>query len=167
MTYELQQARVFSRGSVNYDSTQDTKDHISRVNSLMEKAAQNLIARGLVHDQSKLESPEKEYFDELTPKLRESTYGSPEYWGNIRALEPALKHHYSKNSHHPQFYENGVNGMDLFDIVEMFMDWKAAAERHADGDLVKSIQVNKERFNLSDQLVDIFNNTLKVFNDAE
>lgn len=52
-----------------------------------------------------------------------------------------------------------VDGMTLLDLVEMFCDWKAATERHADGSIVKSIQHNKGRFNISPQLVSILENT--------
>jgi hypothetical protein len=49
--------------------------------------------------------------------------------------------------------------MDLYDIIEMFLDWKAATERHADGDILKSIEINKGRFKMSEQLYEIFLNT--------
>ena len=51
--------------------------------------------------------------------------------------------------------------MTLLDLVEMFCDWKAATERHADGSLEKSIQHNKVRFELSDQLAGILENSRK------
>ena len=146
---------------MKYDSTKDTLLHIKRVNELLSLAAIELLARGREHDNSKLESPEKELFDEYTPKLKDSTYGSDEYKANLKGLEPALKHHYMNNSHHPEHYENGINGMDLFDLIEMFMDWKAAGERHEDGSMERSIEINKDRFKLSDQTVDIFINTAK------
>lgn len=46
-----------------------------------------------------------------------------------------------------------------FGQKEMFFDWKAAGERHADGNIYKSIEINKDRFKLSKQTVDIFKNT--------
>lgn len=55
--------------------------------------------------------------------------------------------------------EHGVSGMDLFDLVEMFFDWKAATERMSSGDIHKSIDINTKRFNLSPQLVRILRNT--------
>ena len=61
-------------------------------------------------DNSKLESPEKELFDEYTPKLKDCTYGSDEYKEFLKGLKVALDHHYANNSHHPEHYENGVNG---------------------------------------------------------
>lgn len=144
---------------MNYDSKPDTLLHIKRVAQLLTEAASELIRRANIHDDSKLESPEKELFDELTPKLKGLTYGSKEYKECLGQLKIALDHHYKNNSHHPEHYPNGINGFDLFDLIEMFFDWKAAGERHADGNIFKSIYINKERFKMCDQLVDIFNNT--------
>lgn len=142
-----------------YDSKADTLLHIKRVNELLGGAARELIFRGDVHDESKLKSPEKELFDEMTPKLKGTSYGSDKYKGYLKELKVALDHHYANNSHHPEYYPNGVNGFDLFDLIEMLMDWKAATERHDDGDIRKSIEINKERFGISDQICDIFRNT--------
>jgi hypothetical protein len=112
-----------------------------------------------VHDSSKLEEPEKAAFDEFTPKLAATTYGSPEYQESLDGLGEALKHHYANNSHYPEFHKDGVRDMHLVDIVEMFCDWQAATERHADGDIMKSIDINQKRFGFSDDLRDIFRNT--------
>lgn len=144
---------------MSYDSKADTLLHIKRVAQLLTEASAELIKRANVHDNSKMENPEKEMFDEFTPKLKDCTYGSDEYKGYLKELGVALKHHYENNSHHPEHYPNGVNGFDLFDLVEMFFDWKAATERHADGNIYKSIEHNKNRFELSDQVCEIFKNT--------
>ncbi len=145
----------------NYDSKADTLLHIKRVNELLGQGATELICRGIIHDNSKLVDPEKPLFDNLTPKLKELTYGSKEYSASLDELSVALKHHYENNSHHPEHYNNGIDGMNLFDLIEMFFDWKAAGERHADGNIYKSIEHNKTRFKISDQLVSILENTAK------
>jgi len=144
-----------------YDSRADTLAHTRRVGQLLNEAAIELLKRANKHDDTKLESPEKELFDEYTPKLKETTYGSDEYKEHLKGLKVALDHHYENNSHHPEHYDEGVNGFDLFDLVEMFFDWKAATERHADGDIMKSIEINKGRFNLDPQVVQILTNTAK------
>lgn len=149
---------------MNYDSTKDTLLHIKRVSQLLTEAASELIRRANIHDNSKLESPEKEYFDEYTPKLAGSTYGSDEYKSFLKELKVGLDHHYAHNSHHPEHYENGINGFDLFDLIEMFFDWKAATERHNDGNIHKSIKINKDRFKISEQLESILSNTAKRLN---
>lgn len=143
----------------NYDSTKDTEEHIAKVRQYLNDAAEELKSRGLVHDDSKLKSPEKEIFDEFTPKLKDSTYNSPEYKQFLKDMDVALQHHYENNTHHPEHWENGINDMDLFDLIEMFIDWKAATERHDDGDIMNSIKENAGRFKLSPQLQDIMKNT--------
>lgn len=60
--------------------------------------------------------------------------------------------------------EAGIAGMDLFDLVEMFFDWKAATERMANGNIHKSIEINRERFKMDPQVADIFSNTAKRLN---
>lgn len=146
---------------MEYDSTIDTLKHIKRVSDLLMLAAGELLCRAACHDNSKLEDPEKALFDKLTPKLSDSTYGSEQYKAFLEELKPALDHHYAHNSHHPEHYSDGVEGMDLFDLIEMFFDWKAASERHKDGDIFRSIEINKDRFELSPQLVRILQNTAK------
>lgn len=50
--------------------------------------------------------------------------------------------------------------MNLIDLLEMLIDWKAAGMRHADGgDIVKSIRINQERFGYSDELANFLFNT--------
>jgi len=146
------------------DCIRDTKEHISQVREFMLIFAQELIKRALDHDQSKLENPEVDIFTEYTPKLKHSTYGSDEYKTFLSEMQVALEHHYANNSHHPEHYKNGIRGMDLADIVEMICDWKSATMRHADGDITKSIEFNKGRFNYSDDLEQIFKNSVKMFN---
>jgi hypothetical protein len=142
----------------NYDSAIDTLKHIIRVQELLNEAAFEIVNRARVHDQSKLNSPEKEQFDQAA-NLSQIEYGSPEYYESLKNLNSALEHHYANNSHHPQHYPNGIDGMDLFDLIEMFFDWKAATERTKDGNIYSSIEKNKERFAMSDQLCSIFKNT--------
>lgn len=144
-----------------YDSTNDTLKHIKRVNELLLEASMELQRRAIIHDKSKLNSPEKEFFDEFTPKLAGCTYGSDEYKEFLKGLKVGLDHHYANNSHHPEHYENGMNGFDLFDLIEMFFDWKAATERHYDGNIYKSIEINQKRFGYPDMVANIFNNTAR------
>lgn len=140
-----------------------TMRHIERVRNLLNAFITDLLQRGEQHDQSKLESPEVELFTEYTAKLATSTYGSPEYEGFRKAMGPALAHHYAKNRHHPEHHKHGVDDMTLIDILEMLADWKAASERHHDGNILKSIEVNADRFKLSPQLVRILENTARLF----
>lgn len=143
-----------------YDSRPDTEAHIARVAMYIEMIRGMLKLRADDHDASKLLSPEKECFDEITPLLKGTTYGSEEYRATLRKMKPAIDHHQKNNRHHPEFFYNGINGMNLIDLIELICDWKAASERHADGDIYRSLKINKERFGISDQLAQILTNTV-------
>jgi len=189
-----------------YDSKPDTLKHIQTVQAFLLAFRLDLVTRAKNHDASKLESPEKEAYDILTPRLAGLTYGSDEYRASLREMKPAIQHHYAANSHHPEHYKfwvcpvcqtffrddevsvathlveeirlcplcckhgtimecslepaPGIYGFDLLDLVEMLCDWKAASLRHADGDILKSIEHNVERFNLEPQVASILRNTV-------
>lgn len=143
-----------------YDSTEDTREHIRDVGHFMTETIFNLTRRMRDHDASKLVEPEKSMYDNLIPRLREVPYGSDEYKQIIAEMKPGLQHHYKNNSHHPEHYENGINGMSLLDLLEMFCDWCAASLRSG-SEFGKGLEINRERFGMSDQLYDIFLNTIK------
>lgn len=148
---------------MTYDSTEDTKDHIGKVQERIKIVTSELTIRAVRHDMSKLAEPEKAAYDNLMrfKSSHEMIYGSPDYAEGLKILGPALDHHYQNNSHHPQFYANGITGMSLLDIIEMLCDWKAAGERYKDGNIAQSLAHNKERFKISDQLFAILENTVK------
>lgn len=164
-----------------YDSTVDTMQHIGRVFHFLNIASGQLMMRAVNHDRSKLSRPEKAAYDKATPKLREATYGTPEYFAAFEPMKEAIAHHYRVNRHHPEhhvsrvFYDAGrarftydkelvadgtaISRMTLIDLLEMLCDWRAASERHADGDFESSLEYNKKRFGISDQLASILHST--------
>jgi len=142
------------------DSKVETRKHIQQVRDLIDVVINKLKWRAYFHDRSKLESPEVEIFDQFNENLPKLTYGSEEYKQNLEMVKPALEHHYKHNPHHPEYYENGIREMNLLDLIEMLCDWKAATLRHEDGDIRKSVEINQKRFGYSDELKQIFLNTL-------
>lgn len=180
-----------------YDSRNDTNDHKTKVNDYIHLFIQDLIDRGNNHDNSKLEKIEKDVFDEYSPKLKGSIFGSDEYKQNLKEMKVALDHHYKVNRHHPEHFDNKeyycdnashsekvmyykgdgkcticnndikcrytLRDMTLVDIIEMLADMKAASDRHDDGDIMRSIEIQKERFGISDELCNILINTIKYY----
>lgn len=138
----------------------ETLAHIRRVQQLLNGCIGNLLARGERHDASKLASPEVEVFTEFTPKLKNSTYGSDEYKSFLAQMKPALDHHYANNDHHPEFWPGGIWDMSLLSVLEMLCDWKAASERHSDGSIMRSIDINIERFQIPNGMRSFLKNTV-------
>ena len=163
--------------------------HISRVRDYLLEFQERLHKRGQEHDFSKLSKEELPYFEKYTPFQKTCKYGSDEYKKFLEELSPALDHHYKNNRHHPEhyiFYEcagcfekyyqtpavcsqcgysifqkrTDISQMSLVDLVEMFCDWIAAGEQHEDGgDIIRSIEINQERFGYTDELKRILINT--------
>ena len=137
-----------------------TRKHMQRVSALLGEAAIELIRRAAVHDLSKLEPVEIEplqRMQDLIDAEGQAPYGTPEYKRRTALLGDMTKHHYANNSHHPEHYPNGVDGMDLFDLIEMFFDWKAASERGEESAM--NLGAACERFAVSPQLQSILANT--------
>ena len=143
----------------------ETQKHIENVRKYIRVMTDKLTARGVEHDRLKLESPEVDVFAEYTPKLSSATYGSEEYKTFLKEMDVALQHHYANYRHHPEHFAKGINDMNLIDIAEMLCDWKAAAMRQNDGNLLKSIEMNAQRFGYDDQLKQIFINTARMLDE--
>lgn len=142
-----------------YDSREDTLAHIECVQNILNDFAAEVYSRAWHHDESKLSEPEKSLFDEWSPKLSEMEYGSDEYMDALDSLGPALEHHYRENRHHPEHFLDGVIDMNLFDLLEMLADWKAASERVSDGSVEKSLAINFKRFSIPPYIAQVLANT--------
>lgn len=145
----------------------ETQKHIEKVRKYIRFFTDKLTTRGVNHDASKLESPEVEIFAEHTDCLKDLIYDSAEYKEHLADMKPALEHHYALYRHHPEHFQNGIDDMNLIDLVEMLADWKASSERQKDGNLLLSIEKNAKRFNISAQLKQILINTAKTLDEME
>ncbi len=139
----------------------DTLKHIHRVRELLCQFILELDQRAQKHDASKLESPEKEIYGEHGAELGKVVYGSAEHATMLAKVQVANDHHYANNRHHPQHWPNGVNDMTLVDLVEMLIDWKASSERAKNGNIRKSIEINAKKYEISSQLTEIMENTVR------
>jgi hypothetical protein len=170
---ELKENNKMTTEEIEFEN--ETRKHQQRVAYFMSLLARKIIKRANTHDASKLQSPERELFCKTTAKLKGLTYGSDEYKKSLEELGPALSHHYSYNGHHPEYFRLNcyetvhgmVGAMDIVDLLEMICDWLAATDRHADGDISKSIQINRKRFNFSDDVVGILEQTVGLVRDLE
>lgn len=149
------------------DSKFKTMRHIETVRNYLNLTIKELLYRQERHDQSKLEPLEVETFEKYTPLLRDCTYGSEEYKGYLKEMNVALQNHYANNRHHPEHFEKGYLGMNLVDVLEMLIDWRASSMRHSDGNIYRSIEINQERFGYSDELRQLLENTADWLIDSD
>ena len=145
------------------DSDTSNIEHINDVRRLLTVCIMEIHKRSTEHDASKLQSPEREVFGKYYSELIETEYGTKEYEALLAKVQPAIDHHYTHNRHHPQFHKNGVDDMDLVDVLEMLIDWIASSNRTKNGNIRKSLEINKQRYKISDQLTTILENTVKRY----
>jgi hypothetical protein len=137
-----------------------TTAHIARVGEILGEFRMLLASRAIHHDRSKFEPIEAgplQEMQDLIDREGPAPYGSEEYSRRTALLAPMLKHHYARNPHHPEHYQNGIAGMSLIDVVEMICDWKAASERGRESaiNLTHSI----EKYQIDPMLAQILRNT--------
>lgn len=131
----------------------DTVKHKSWVLWYALRACRALLWRAVVHDLSKFSRVEVRGFEQARPIFERAEYGSPEYQEALDVLGPSLQHHYQSNLHHPEHFGGNVERMSPLDRLEMLCDWLAASRRKG-GDIYKSLDINSDRFGLSDAYVE-------------
>ena len=149
------------------DVMRDTLKHVYRVQDFLMVAQRVLVERIAGHDRSKFSPEEFDAFVVASPKLKHLTYGSSEYKASLDSIKPALDHHYAYSRHHIEHFPEGIRGMNLVDLLEMICDWRAATERHADGDIRSSIEKNQDRFGYSDDVKALLYNTVDLIEDYD
>ena len=143
-----------------YDSSIDAHYHIYNIQWVWA----NLVRPALderfdIHDQSKLESPEKECYDKYIPLLKKYKFGTPEYNQVKEAMrKEGMAHHIEVNRHHPEHFKNGISDMNLIDLVEHILDCYAAS-MNSDTGFDAGMQKNAERFQYPKELQEIIHNT--------
>lgn len=133
-------------------------DHKALVFFYLGRFCSSLMCRALIHDLSKFLPDEASGFSKTARIYRRIPYGGSLYKESLNRVGKSLQKHYSRCRHHPQHYEEGITGMDLLDLVEMFYDWAAASKKQVNGSLSASIEKNKERFSIEEGLVRILMN---------
>jgi hypothetical protein len=134
--------------------------HIVNVQEKIFNFCRLMQGRGLDHDASKfhpIEAGPLQEMQNLIDAEGHAAFGSEEYARRTKLLGPMIEHHYLHNSHHPEHYPDGIAGMDLLDLVEMFLDWKAASERGQDSAIGLTYCI--EKYSIPPMLAAILRNT--------
>lgn len=162
--------------------------HIKDVNGYMGTIINDLKNRSANHDQSSLGDMEQEISNKYIPKMnhlleRISFYKSDiddikspiikkyledeiehctnEYNVVVSEMESIVNSHFKDNRHHPRHFKNGINDMNLVDIMEMLSDWLALSNNNEN--IIDIINKNKTKFKLGDQLESILINTVNSY----
>jgi hypothetical protein len=136
-----------------------TLEHIRKVQILFFVVSEHMLRRALDHDASKLQEPELSGFAQLPSRKNEAEYGTETYTKMLEQAREVVSHHYKENDHHPEHFENGIEGMSLLSVLEMFIDWSVASSETKNGSIERSLTENVKRFGIEKQLASILWNT--------
>lgn len=137
--------------------------HKESVAIWLAKFSAELAYRAAMHDNSKFTPEEFGVYADNVDDFSKHEFGSEKELQLREKLLPAAKVHHSRNRHHPEHFENGIDDMNLIDLIEMLADWKSASERTPDDSLRKGMAKLKVKHKISPQLVKILENTARDF----
>lgn len=107
-------------------------EHWTKVRELLLRISQELMFRADAHDSDKLSCNRiVQAYTEPVFMLGNSDikFGTEEYAEVTASMGAGWEEHYKNADHHIEHFANGIEGMNLMQIIEMLCDWKAAAER--------------------------------------
>lgn len=147
------------------EARENVLEHSNKVKIVMTSLIQALEERADTHDHSKLSESELPRYAAYLDRMRGVKFGSSEYHKIRLEFSDAHDLHYSRNRHHPEHFERGINGMNLIDIIEMLCDWKVASVAYG-GNVRISLEIQKKALGISDQLASILLNTIDMIGET-
>ena len=134
------------------------KNHIKSVQRKLKVLIDELQKRLENHDKSKL--TDELWYWEFMDQEPKYPYGSKEYFSKKKRNEMVFQMHYKNNRHHPEHFMNGINDMNLIDIMEMLCDWISYKDDISITDAVDIVEKQSRRFGFSDEIKNLMLNTL-------
>ena len=132
--------------------------HGRAIRTNLAKIASELIHRSAVHDDSKLSDEQLDRYISRHQEIHDLKYESPKREKIEEKYKDLLKTHHSEYRHHPEHFKNGIDDMNLVDVIEMLCDWAGAG-----ADIEQSLKLNQKKYCISPQLMTLIKNTIKDF----
>lgn len=147
------------------DMKYDTSIEIEILNIIIRKLTKKIIN----HDNSKIEHiPEFNLYKNVVYKLDGLEYGTKEHTEAKQELDQGFEIHCINNRHHPEhFNSEGIEGMDMYDIIEMIIDWCSAALCRGFKYKLSSLYKRIETHNFSKGLCDILVKNIYLILDED
>ena len=119
-----------------------------------------LLDRSIDHDNSKLTPEELDGYVKNGAILDNAVIGTQEYNDTLELMKKYNNIHYNRNRHHPEHFSNGIDDMNLIDIIEMFSDWCSVSDIKNTDVLEVMENVLFKRFDIDEQLCNVIKNTI-------
>ena len=124
------------------------RDHIFGVSQRLTRFCTVLMTRAITHDNSKYSESELDDHISMAVEMDGIQYGTDTYYAIKRKYESLSAQHFANNRHHPEHHHNGIDDMNLVDVIEMLCDWLTGSE-NTGTPVERSLEINEERYNVS------------------
>lgn len=141
------------------------QEHIANVRKRMGELAGIIVSRAENHDKSKLEEPEFSGFVAMDNEPR-YPYGSEEYNDKSKRFAWLFKVHWSKNRHHPEYFDDKgefEQEANLVDVIEMLCDWVSYNGCMSYTEAYDLVEKQCRRFRFSGTMRNLLLNTLRDY----
>ena len=129
------------------------------VQDKLSTVARELISRGRTHDNSALGSPEIEVYHRFFSEYRKYKIGDPRKDEVFAQMAEAIGHHFQYNDHHPEHFENGINDMDLIQLMQFTADIMSWSEQEQ-VDIFEILPMIRDKCGMVDQVYNLICNTI-------
>ena len=129
------------------------------VQDKLSTVARELISRGRHHDNSTLGSPELEIYHRHFNEYRMYKFGDPRRDEVMNHMAEAIGHHFQYNDHHPEHFDNGINDMNLIQLMQFtaaIMSWSEQEQV----DIFELLPIIRDKCGMSDQVYQLIQNTI-------
>lgn len=109
------------------------------------------------HDKTKITNKEEhDAYEDMYNIAEKCGKDSVEYKELRENYASIIEGHNKTNRHHPEFFTGKENEMNLFDLMEILIDWKLDCDE--DGEDVHNFITNKmqKEYHMSDDIINLF-----------
>ena len=138
------------------------QDHISGVRRRVTLVCTALMNHAIIHDNSKYSEQELNAHISMADEMDGIKYGTDTYYAIKQKYESLSAEHFANNRHHPEHHPNGIDDMNLVDVIEMLCDWLTGSE-NTGTPVERSLEINEKRYHVSPQLMKLLKNTIRDF----
>lgn len=134
-------------------------EHRALVHDKMATVSRDINTRARHHDQSSLNGSEFRIYEEHFDELQKYPMFDPRRDAVLKEMRVATMYHHNANDHHPEHFDDGINGMNLIQMIEFVADIMSQSEQNGI-DVYEMLPLLKDQYDISSQLYQVILNTV-------
>lgn len=143
----------------NVTCTDYLYEHRALVHDKLATVSREINTRARRHDQSSLSGTELRIYKEHFDELQKYPIFDPRRDIVLSKMRVAIAYHHEANDHHPEHFTNGIDDMNLLQLMEFVADVMSQSEQNGI-DVYEILPLLKDQYDISNQLYQVILNTV-------